>query len=290
MPNNKTCLLCGNSCSHFAKAHIIPWGLMKRTPCASEMSLAAKNEWPRFLPKGVYDEHIVCDKCEHEILTPLDQYAIRIYRDFENARVIGMNMDGRPFSCLVFNGVDRGKLRAFFASILWRCSVSKYIACRDIDVGDTYRTRICNDLLSNGNFEYIDSIGYSILPDGDDFIADGIRDGFVLPQKIRLSFDNRQANGYMVELPRLHFKVSLDRRIHPFSQLDASIPCLGTEFKDIAFSLSSTCNEKKLALLQLPQSHDRVTEFSSVCKQVVGNFRKPKQCQNYIGSKAEGMV
>ena len=53
---------------------------------------------------------------------------------------------------------------------------------------------------------------------------------------------------------------------------------------------SRTGNEKKLALLQLPQSHDRVTEFSSVCKQVVGNFRKPKQCQNYIGSKAEGMV
>ena len=62
------CKLCNCPCTHFARSHSIPWGFMKKSPYANDMSLSAKGEYPRFLPQWLYDEHMVCDKCEHDML------------------------------------------------------------------------------------------------------------------------------------------------------------------------------------------------------------------------------
>ena len=272
------CKLCNNTCAHFAKSHIIPWGFMRKTPHANDMSLSAVGEHPRFLPKGLYDEHIVCDKCEHDVLSPLDQYAIRIYRDFENGeRILAHASTGQNISCMIIRDVDRRKLRGFFASILWRCSMSQYVAFESIDIGKTYCSRIAKDLLSEGEFNYIDAFGYTYLPDEEDCIANGLLDGFVLPRKIRLSFEGRSANGYMIELPHLHFKVSIDQREHPLRIMDDTISLVDGVLKDVSFSISSHNDNRCLALFSFPQTHERIDLFTRVCKQVVGSYRKRKE-------------
>ena len=269
------CSLCNSPCVHFARSHIIPWGFMKKSHYANDMSLSAKGEHPRFLPKGLYDEHIVCDKCEHEILSPLDQYAIRIYRDQEKGERMLIHVSTRQcISCVIMPNVDRRKLRGFFASLLWRCSMSQYVAFDSIDIGKTYCSRIAKDLLSEGEFNYIDAFGYTYLPNEEDCIANGLLDGFVLPRKIRLSFEGRSANGYIIELPYLHFKVSIDQREHPLRIMDDTVALTNDRLKDVSFSLSSPNDNKCLALFQFPQTHERIDFFTRVCKQVVGSYRK----------------
>ena len=182
----------------------------------------------RRLRNVLYDSSILCDECEHGIFAPLDSYAIRVYRDFKKAAILDMfsiSYDVKKIATaqgigeakfVLIKDVDRCKLRAFFASLLWRCHVSNLIELKAVNIGITCEERIRTDLLHKGAFEYVDAIAFSL--------TDLAHECLIMPCRKRFNVDGLQANGYTLQLPHLEFRVSLDQRKNPY---DWGRVCLG---------------------------------------------------------------
>ena len=215
---NGKCCLCGQNCDAFAKSHLIPSGFSSRGKYAHQMSLMAEGHMPKRLRDGVYDCRIFCQDCEHRYFQDPDDYGIKIYRDFkwaEHNEVLASN--GQVGRWWLFPDVNRYLLRAFIASVLWRCSVSSQDGVRDFKLGDYYEDRIADDLKHGGRFEYVDAVAIvfeaSNLPEA----IQGVNESLILPQKVILKHNGNEANGFDLWLPRLHFRISLDCRPNPYA-------------------------------------------------------------------------
>ena len=149
------CKLCQTECSRLAKSHIVARGFFPRKPKGKLLYTACGNGDSRKLQNALWDSNIVCDKCEHDILAPLDECAVRVFSHHESS--MRWN-DDKGSEAAVFARVDRRNLRAYFASLLWRCSMSVLPEYSKFIIGKTYEERIAIDLLSNGEFSYIDAI------------------------------------------------------------------------------------------------------------------------------------
>lgn len=81
------CRLCGADVPRLARSHIIPVGFIRRTELIGLAVCVGRNGEGRKLRKGIYDREILCQKCEHEIFAPLDEYAckILIQKDFQSS-------------------------------------------------------------------------------------------------------------------------------------------------------------------------------------------------------------
>jgi len=90
-------------------------------------------------------------------MQPLDDYGIKVLRDRKGAFRVPLQAKA-PMGMLVFESVDKRKIRALIASVLWRCSVSEQPEVRDISVGAVYEGRIRDDLLRGGEFNYVDIV------------------------------------------------------------------------------------------------------------------------------------
>lgn len=215
---NGKCCLCGQNCDAFAKSHLIPSGFSTRGKYARQMSLMAEGRMPKRLRDGVYDCRILCQDCEHKYFQDPDDYGIKIYRDFkggEHNEVLASN--GRVGRWWLFSDVNRYLLRAFVASVLWRCSVSSQDGVRNFKLGDYYEERIADDLKHEGRFEYVDAVAIvyeaSNLPEA----IQGVNEAIILPQKAILKHEGNEAKGFDLWLPRLHFRISLDSRPNPYA-------------------------------------------------------------------------
>ena len=236
--NRNRCLLCGCECDKFAHSHVIPWGFVSQCEHAHAMSLMSEGEYPKRRNKGVYDDHILCDECEHRYFYAPDDYAIRIYRDLQGSEA-RVNQSNEKLRYICFDSVDRRMLRMFFASVLWRCSVAQCAELKDFSIGEFYERRIASDILSNGTFNYIDAVGIrydAINPEND---LHSITESYAMPIRARLKFDNRTANGFNFYLPHYKFCVSLDQRPNPFSfvlgraeLLDGASPSIAEVYGD----------------------------------------------------------
>ena len=229
MDKKLICKLCRRPCDKFAKSHIIPRGFFKKSliPCEVNqsawdmVSFCATGEG-RKLRNVLYDPNILCPACEHHILAPLDDYAVQVYRDFKDATFLDISDMSSDFKAaareqgmdevkfVFLKDVDRCRLRAFFASLLWRCHVSNLVELETIDIGQTYEKRIRNDLLIDGTFEYVDAIAFSL--------TDLAHECLIMPCRKRFNVDGLQANGYTLQLPHLEFRVSLDQRRNPYDR------------------------------------------------------------------------
>jgi hypothetical protein len=155
-----TCRLCGNIVAKLVKAHIFPRGFFNNLPDKALVESLGPDGERRILKKALFDREIICDQCEHEIMTPLDEYAINIIRDKKQVLCdikIPGNSNGR---LVIFDGIDKNKIRAFFASILWRCSLSQLHELKNVSVGEKYEKRIRDDLLhwkGPDRFLYLDA-------------------------------------------------------------------------------------------------------------------------------------
>lgn len=205
----KRCLLCGREWVRLARSHILPWAFFKNMSSPNELNSMSSSGEGRRLRKALYDDDIICDDCEHNIFAQLDDYAVKIYRDQVNSYLVDVkNTIPVDWKLIVFDSVDRKKLRAFFASLLFRCSVSGLEEFREVSIGDVYESRIRFDLLNDGDFHYVDSIGISLTGE--------IHEGIILPCYKRFKVNDRVANGYVIQLPHLEFRVSLDQRPNPY--------------------------------------------------------------------------
>ncbi|MBI4233965.1 MAG: hypothetical protein HY686_05935 [Chloroflexi bacterium] len=117
------CKFCGNE-SELIEAHIIPAGFFRRLKQGQEPLEIVTNrggEYTKKSRKGVYDQTIVCSKCEL-IWQGWDNYAQQLLAEEPlNGRA---RYHGNRKICYVVDNFEYRRLKLFFISMLWRASVS----------------------------------------------------------------------------------------------------------------------------------------------------------------------
>jgi len=168
------CLLCTNDKENMAKAHIFPIGFFNKIETKGRVeTYRTSGEKGRRLRKAIYDQEIVCQECEHDILEPLDDYAIKVLRDRQGVLDQVSHPGVQDTKLYVFDNIDKLRLRKFFASLLWRVSVSKQLELRSLSVGSTYEQRIRDDLYNDGEVDYLDVFLF--------FLTDPLHNTFFMP-------------------------------------------------------------------------------------------------------------
>lgn len=209
--NKVLCKLCGEDKPKLAKSHIFSVGFFGNIESKGRLETIKLNgEKGRRFQNAIYDPEIVCLECEHDILEKLDDYAITIFRDKKGANVI--SIDDTSAKLYVYKDIDKTKIRAFIASLLWRISVSTQLELFECSIGHIFEERIRSDLRNNGKFDYIDANVF--------FFAHPMHCAFMLPQKNRIqpkdkSRDPQAVNGWDIQLPNISMRVSLDKRENP---------------------------------------------------------------------------
>lgn len=117
---NKVCRLCLTERS-LIRAHVIPkafWPLDDGTP---KVLSNRSGTYPSRSPQGVYDSEILCERCNTELLGPLDQHAAEklLRGKFETLRVGTM-------AVRCYGEAEAARIFLFVASVAWRASISKH--------------------------------------------------------------------------------------------------------------------------------------------------------------------
>lgn len=207
------CLLCERDETKLAKAHIFPIGFFNKIETKGKVrSFNSSGEKGRRLKKAIYDKNIVCQNCEHDILEPLDDYAIKVLRDKQGLFDQVSHPDAKDTKFLVFKDVDKRKLRHFFASVLWRVSVSKQLELKTTSLGSFYEEKIREDLYNEGNIDYLDIFTF--------FLTDPMHNAFFMPYRNKIkpmdtAIDSQTVNGWVLQFPNISITLSLDKRRHP---------------------------------------------------------------------------
>lgn len=129
------CKFCGNE-SPLINAHIIPAGFFRRIKDGQnplEIIPTTTGEYIKQSPIGVYDQAIICRKCE-TIWQEWDNYVQQLLAEeplngkalYHNNRKIGFVVDS----------FDYIKLKLFFISLLWRASVSRQSVFSGVSLGE----------------------------------------------------------------------------------------------------------------------------------------------------------
>jgi len=232
-----TCRLCGKTVEKLVKAHIFPRGFFNNLPQKALVESLGPDGESRTLKKALFDKEILCDQCEHEIMTPLDEYAINIIRDKKNG--CNIELHRHPDNKLIiFDNIDKNKIRAFFASILWRCSLSQLCELKNISIGEKYEKKIGEDLLhwqEPNRFLYLDVLAV--------YLTDPRHGAFLGPifQRITPIGTNRDStpvNGWHLNFPNISVNVSLDQRPHPLRSYIEISPELSNQAQSIFASSS----------------------------------------------------
>lgn len=130
------CCLCGED-QTLVKAHIIPKAFFRLLNDGSGVPRMVSNSddlpYPKRSPEGVYDEGILCEKCERKFAL-LDDYAATVLiHEFE--KIFSPLLNGDEVVAYRSSDIDQGLLWRFMVSVLWRASVSSHIYFSSIDLG-----------------------------------------------------------------------------------------------------------------------------------------------------------
>jgi hypothetical protein len=277
----KRYLLCGGEKKRLARSHIFALNLFRGLPSKAKVnSIATSKGAGRKLQSVLYDHDIICDEYEHNIMCPLDDYGIQVIRDRKGAIRTPLP-DKSPKSLFVFEGVDKCRIRAFLASVLWRCSVSKRIEVRDISIGSAYENRIRQDLLNFGDFAYVDRVLF--------YLTYPLHGAFLLPVRKRLkpldsNRDHQMVSGWVLEFPNISVMVLLDKRPHPhrmFLSLDPDLT--GREDPLPASScLKLEADEYNLLALESQMQRNHILHIlQAMQRRRLGPYNKPTQATRY---------
>jgi len=189
-------------------------------------------------------------------MQPLDDYAIKVIRDRKGAFRIPLPAKA-PMGMLVFDGVDKRRIRAFLASVLWRCSVSKQLEVSNISIGEAYEGRIRQDLLASGEFSYVDMVLF--------YLTHPMHGAFFLPAQKRLrpldtKRDYQMINGWILQFPNISITVSLDKRPHPHRMFFSLEPDLTGRAQSLLASscLKPEADEYNLLALESEMQEDHI--------------------------------
>lgn len=118
-----TCLGCGMN-ANLVKSHIIPeafFRAVKKTQGEPVILSGEKGEYPKKSHIGIYDNNILCHRCE-DVFQKTDDYGIKTLINEED-RYQEILVDGRLAG---YERVDYeySKLKLFFISLIWRASIT----------------------------------------------------------------------------------------------------------------------------------------------------------------------
>ncbi len=152
------CKLCGKE-KDLVRSHVIPefmyadlrskkgGGMVKASllPFSYKPGKALSS----IVSTGIYDTNILCARCDNEILGSL-------LEDYGKSFIFG-NDNGQPTGVvkhsaathIELRGVDYGKIKLFFLSVLWRVSVSKHEMFKGISLGSKHEEAIRMMILNN---------------------------------------------------------------------------------------------------------------------------------------------
>lgn len=270
---NQRCRLCGCCADSFAKSHIIPRAFFKGNDNGTVSEIVSTDGSHVVRRDALYIKDAICHECEHKILAPYDEYATKIYYRGDNAHAISSS-DAPNCQILFFEYVDRRLLRGFWASLLWRFSIARLPELEDFSIGAVYEERIRNDLLNNGDFDYIDSLSFRA--------TNQLLQAFILPRQMRFSYNLIcGVNGYALGTPFIRSFVSLDQRVHPYA-IHASWRLNGY---DASASLSKACANKCFIIF----SQDTYIDDERLIEKVLYAHRKHRsQWDQERASKVDG--
>lgn len=204
------CKLCKEEKLKLAKSHIFSVGFFGCIESKGRVDTSKiSGEKGRRFQNAIYDPQIVCHECEHGIFEKLDDYAISIFRDKKGANIIPIGTNTKLY---IYKDIDKIKIRAFIASLLWRVSVSTQLELNECSIGHFYDEKIRHDLRNNGIFDYLDANVF--------FFTHPMHCAFMLPQRSRIQPKDKSrhlhaVNGWDIQLPNITMRVSLDKRKNP---------------------------------------------------------------------------
>ena len=126
------CRLCLTD-TDLIDAHVIPGGFFRRFDHgAREPRLFSTGDYPRRIPKGVYDPRILCGTCEPRF-GPWDQHGLEILAD-ELPHAIEHRVDGEVVAYEIADW-RYDLLKLFFVSVLWRAAVATHAMYERVELG-----------------------------------------------------------------------------------------------------------------------------------------------------------
>lgn len=250
------CKLCKSETKKLARSHIYPIGFFSTIETKGRVDTYKINgQKGRKLQKAIYDPEILCPDCEKRIVS-YDDYAIKIFRDkhfsFETS-----SPKLPKTKLLIFEEIDKRKLRGFIGSLLWRISVSKQMEVANLSIGSVYEERIATDVLKGGDFSYVDVFStYLEAPHHSVFFS---------PYKIKIDPINKQRdrqpiNGWEITLPYLILRVSLDKRSNPLNHYVSLLPEITGKSEKIKASTSLNTDESYYFMFLTTDTHEKYTE------------------------------
>ena len=149
MKNGK-CKLCMQEKPLLKKSHIIPDFFYVQAGLYNESHHIQKINVQKFLeskhisyvPTGIYDKEILCEKCDRNIIGKLETYGRTILfggstKDKE-IRCENFRNPNDGFSYSIFENVNYHKFKLFLLSILWRSAISKNELLKDVEIIENY--------------------------------------------------------------------------------------------------------------------------------------------------------
>jgi hypothetical protein len=138
------CHLCKKRYAQLVAAHIIPrafYNLSADGQPAKVVS-SARGRHPKRVRVGLYDQHILCEKCDGW-LGCLDQHAAEtLLPDGTQLR-----LGGQPV-CFQYSEADPVLVHRFVASVLWRASISRLEFFQKVKLGP-YEQSVARMLLES---------------------------------------------------------------------------------------------------------------------------------------------
>ena len=114
---------------------------------------------------GHYILNKICRECERHYLAYYDEYAANIYLQHQNEANAAMYQSNQCKLHLIppteNRAIERVRLRAFWASLLWRFSVDS-TTFTNFKLSESWENRIRQDMLSGNSFNYISVIPISL--------------------------------------------------------------------------------------------------------------------------------
>jgi hypothetical protein len=200
-----TCKLCREEAPSLVKAHVIPRSFYEIDPDlpAPRLITNTKGVYPKKSPIGVYDETIVCAKCE-ERFSRCDDYAARLLLhqagEFEKLP----NPETGQLGGYRIREYDYHLLKMFVIATLWRASAAEQPTFARVDLGP-FEAR-AREMLLNDTPGDPQEFGALLLAWDVDYsvIMDPLREKPFGP------------NTYRFYLGRYHAVIKVDKR--PFPQ------------------------------------------------------------------------
>ena len=162
----------------------------------------------------MYDKHILCNKCDNEILGRLETYASKVLlsKQIKNTNIISeISTIDEYFKIITLKNLNYKKFKLFLLSILWRSSISKLPFFEEVKLGihsDIIRKMIFEDNPKE-NIDYETSI---ILLKSEQIPIPSV----ISPRYLK--FDGNSSYIFHINNFMIHFNISKHNKLSMFEK------------------------------------------------------------------------